>query len=204
MRYWWTDAAPKAVSDWFQGMSFQPGGGGDRDDEYLLEPKQTELGVKLRGDKPGVEVKGLVRAPLKAVTVEPFTGSVELWVKWTSSAIRLEGAPTVRTRKTRWLRKFDTRDDTCRELELGKDEKPVGGVALPDNGCNVELTRVRVDGWSNEWWTLGFEAFGSLEDVAQNLERALACLAPGAPKSVTAGATQGSYPAWLGRVAPRR
>ena len=202
MRYWWADAAPSIVRDWFHAMDFPPGGGRDRDDEYLLDPDQLELGLKRRGGKAGVEVKGLVQLAT-ASRIAPFTGRVEIWTKWTSNAIRFEGAPVVLTRKTRWLRKYDTSNAACRELPLDENEKPAGEVALPENGCNMELTRVRLDGTSAEWWTLGFEAFGSLDDVIRSLGRTLAWLAPGAPARLITGASEASYPEWLARISRR-
>ena len=36
-------------------------------------------------------------------------------------------------------------------------------------GCDVELTEVKIVSQSGTWWTLGFEAFGDIDTVPGNL-----------------------------------
>jgi len=59
-------------------------GGKQRNDDYLVDPDQTELGLKRRGQKLGVEVKGLVVKEWASLNVRPFSGIIELWTKWTT------------------------------------------------------------------------------------------------------------------------
>jgi hypothetical protein len=54
---------------------------------------------------------------------------------------------------------------------LQLNERPLSGAPLPKHGCNVELTKVLLDGDQRQWWTLGFEAFGDLDCAPLNLHR---------------------------------
>ncbi|MEO8036821.1 MAG: hypothetical protein ABI837_20480 [Acidobacteriota bacterium] len=197
IRWFWSGDAP-GVAQWFRSTALHAlaaGGGGERTDEYLADPSQNELGIKLRGGKKGVEVKGLVaRLPI-ALAEGPFGGPIELWTKWTSPALELKPEVRIAVVKERYLRKFDGALATPQEIALGGNEKPIGAVTLPDRGCNVEFTSVRV-GSGPTWSTLGFEAFGTLDTVESDLRRVAALLATRQPPSL-AGATLASYPTWL-------
>ncbi|WP_156941683.1 hypothetical protein [Mesorhizobium sp. WSM2561] len=80
-----------------------------------------------------------------------------------------------------------------REVELGRDEKPLH-EDLPATGCNVELTLVEVSG--EIWWTFGFECFGELGLVDQQLRAVAASLAAREPPDM-GNPVPASYPAWL-------
>jgi hypothetical protein len=73
-------------------------------DEYLRDASQIELGLKRRGSKKGVEVKGLVAVTCGGLAVGPFAGPVELWAKWTSEPLELNSASTLTTEKRRCAR----------------------------------------------------------------------------------------------------
>src|SRR5262245_28466185 len=124
LRWFWRDCLPPGFEQWFRNAGFPPlGGGNSRDDEYLIDAKQAELGVKLRGGKEGVEIKGLVEN--RTFLPEPFSGTVQIWTKWTSEALTIDRLPRISVRKTRWLRKFDTSRSEIRELQLGVQEQLV-------------------------------------------------------------------------------
>lgn len=197
LRWFWRGAVPGDVDAWFRSGP-PPAGGEPREDVYLRDPARPELGIKQRGNEPGVEIKGLVavRAPSAS---GPFPGRVELWCKWSSDVLRLRDLPAVTTVKTRWLRKFAASRDAVREIELDRTGQPRNGEPQPRAGCNLELTQVMLrDARQGEWWTLGFEAFGDLESVEQDLRRTMDRLGTGAPG--LSGAAQASYPRWLART----
>jgi hypothetical protein len=78
---------------------------------------------------------------------------------------------------------------------LNKKETPADEkVTLPDVGCNVELTHVRVE--SEVWWTLGFEAFGKLTTIQDDLRAVAGVMAARNPPSMGTPIVA-SYPAWL-------
>jgi hypothetical protein len=202
IRWFWRGALPPGLEDWFRGRGAHPcaaGGGGTRTDEYLRDPGQGELGIKSRGGKPGLEIKGLVEVATPGLAVAPFAGPVEIWVKWSCEALDLGSRPRIPTEKQRWLRKFDTAGPTPEEIPLDDAERPVGGRPLPERGCNVELTRVGLPA-GIVWWTLGFEAFGRLATLQADLAAAAAALAGRRPPPLPGGILA-SYPAWLDRHA---
>jgi hypothetical protein len=152
---------PEAMLEWF---------GADvadievREDVYLVATQLPNLSVKIRGGEQ-LDVKvfrgtlGDERVPGRA------RGWIDCWEKWTfpfASAV-----PQVRKRpgwtvvgKERRLRSFVLAD----------------GAAVPaDRGgsgpeCAVELTAVLLGG--KTWWTLGFEATGSVESRRAVLDAA--------------------------------
>jgi hypothetical protein len=183
---------------WFKDAKIHPcaaGGGEYRCDEYLHDTNQAELGIKRRGQQPGVEVKGLVRTLEKELESGSFRGPIEIWATWTSPVLDLRDLRMSRIEKFRWLRKFDTTGGKVIEIPLDSDEKPIGGQPLPDQGCNVEFTEITLDN-TEAWRTLGFEAFGPLDSVETSLRLVSAELAkrnPPMPKE----SRLASYPAWL-------
>jgi hypothetical protein len=199
IRWFWKETAPPGFKDWFcdeQTNSHKAGGGVKiRSDQYLRDTLQNELGIKLRGDKKGVEVKGLVAVISDQLAVGPFHGAIEIWTKWTTESLELPSASLVTTEKLRWLRKFDTSAQDPSEIPLGDDEQPLQPQPLPAMGCNVELTQVTVAG-ADVWWTFGFESFGRLQDVQQSLRSIAFVLAARRPPEFTNG-LGASYPAWL-------
>lgn len=195
IRYWWRDAAADGLADWFSAGDFPPGGGATRVDEYLRQPGQAELGIKRRGEKPGVEIKGLVGLGRERAAADSFRGQVEIWSKWTSAAPQIDPVAAIAISKQRWLRKFDTGAGAAREIALDERESPASGEPLPREGCNVEWTILRLPDGAR-WWTLGFEAFGSLGSVERNLEIGIAAMAARHPPELRFDMIA-SYPAWL-------
>jgi hypothetical protein len=149
IRWYWQCAGPANLQAWFTGAEFHDcaaGGGNLRTDAYLCDPQQAELGIKLRGRKSGVEVKGLVAIIADGCRDRPFTGPVEIWTKWPSNALSLTGASLVLVNKRRWLRKFDNAGAEVREMALGAQELLINEHQLPDEGCNVDTPRSQATG----------------------------------------------------------
>lgn len=202
IRWFWQGAGTPGLKEWFTSTAFHDcaAGGGDlRIDAYLSDPQQAELGIKLRGNKTGVEVKGLVAILAEGCHDYPFTGQIEIWTKWSSEALSLGGAGLILVNKRRWLRKFDCAGSELREIALNAEELPIDGCRLPDEGCNVEYTEISVEGVL-PWATLGFEAFGTLNTVAACLRRTTARLSLRQTPTLVDG-WSASYPRWLQRFA---
>jgi hypothetical protein len=194
---WFWQKAPDGLVAWFQGGQAHPfpagGGATPRTDLYRRDASQTEVGIKLRGNKPGWEVKGLV-ARLSPLADAPFTGEPEVWTKWTVDGLAVDARDVLATTKLRWIRKLAMDGETPREVRIGADEQPVSGEDAPDRGCQVELTQVVVG--AETWWTLGFEAFGALSTVEGDLRAAASTMAGRRPPPLGGGRLAG-YPAWL-------
>ena len=196
LRWFWRGDVPPAFEKWFRESPTHPypvGGGNLRQDDYLVDPGQTELGIKTRGGGTRTDIKGLFSRAAGAVSESPFRGQAEVWMKWTSNALQLDKAHKISTKKTRWMRKFDTTGPTPRELELGPDEEPLHENSSA-TGCNVELTLVEISG--EVWWTFGFECFGELGLVTQQLRTVATSLAAREPPEM-GNPVPASYPAWL-------
>ena len=198
IRWFWSNVPPPKLEEWFRDATEDTcaaGGGESRVDEYLYDGNQIELGLKRRGGKPGVEVKGLVAAEWGKLTATPFVGPIELWTKWTSEVLELNSDRTVPIKKIRWLRKFDTAKQFPEEIPLDGKEKPLGTRPLPELGCNVELTQITL-GDNKVWWTLGFESFGAIQTVDKSLYTVAMTLATRQPPGLGTGGLA-DYPAWL-------
>jgi len=203
IRWFWPDQPPEGLQDWFVD-SYEGGcaaGGGldsPRLDIYLLDPGQTELGLKVRNagvGNQGVEVKGLVENVWGTVSIDPFTGPIQLWTKWSSKPLQISAAHSIGIKKQRWLRKFDTGSGQPTEIPLNGAEKPIDGF-YPASGCNVELTRITLP-TQEIWWTLGFEAFGStIVGLGDSVSATAGVLAGRGAPSIENGKIL-SYPEWL-------
>ena len=192
VRWFWNNICPQQVHDWFFKTGLPPGGGHARTDRYLFQPNTAEIGIKERGDTPGLQVKGLV-ATRQSPPLAAIASHIEIWCKWSCTIPRSIFTDEVVVTKTRWLRQFDTSKPGAIEIPLNSDEP---GYSLPVEGCNVELTEVRILNRSDVWWTLGFEAFGDVDTVPMNLTRVLLPEKSNLASIVSSG-TVLNYPGWL-------
>jgi hypothetical protein len=194
LRWFWSGSLPSAVDGWFRDARFPPGGGKPRTDEYLVDRSQIELGVKKRGAKTGVEVKGLVG--LRRSVSVPFSGRVQIWSKWASDALTIDHLPRVAVEKTRWVRRYDASGPDIVEIALDDEERPRRSPDnLPEAGCHVEVVSLRLEG--TPWASVGFEAFGELATVEDTLDRTLRHMAP---QTILPAGRELSYPAWLAEL----
>jgi hypothetical protein len=200
IRWFWPDECPGDLRRWFDETSPAPGGGELRIDQYLLLTGESEISIKRRGDKPDVEIKGLV-ARLRNERGS-FAPHVELWCKWRVQTSALDITDKVIVRKVRWLRTYDATGAAIVEVPLQLNEKPLSGAALPQHACNLEITTVQLDRNPRHWWTLGFEAFGDLDSAPCNLQRTIEFLLSRSFPLPTSGEFL-SYPSWLARHKPQ-
>ncbi|MEF8703657.1 MAG: hypothetical protein V5B32_10460 [Candidatus Accumulibacter sp. UW26] len=204
IRWFWREQPPEGFKDWFLSIvvhEVMVGGGSTRVDRYLIDPEQSELGLKARGGKTGIEVKGLVAVAPDGLNTPPFAGPIELWGKWTSEALQFGSLSTRSLEKQRWLRTFDTALASPVEIPLDSEDQPLDGHILPTQGCNVELVRIRLLPKGDTWWTYAFEAFGALESVANSLRMVASVIADRQPPPLGRPLVA-SYPAWLGERSP--
>lgn len=209
---WFCNSRHDELKNWFcraDAHDFEAGGGLVRVDSYLRDSRQVELGLKLRGGKKFVEVKGLVCQAFDACNVIPFLGEIEVWSKWTSNSLELDLSKTITTEKRRWMRKFDTTGDAPIEFRLNEKEAPIELNSYPARGCSFELTEVRfmdsstkeVLPNSQDWWTLSFESWGHLDSIKTSLCQVAAVMASRKPPAFDAS-YQASYPSFLSQHAP--
>ena len=194
IRWFWRDL-PADLHTWFrEGRGTLEAAQADapRVDEYLVDG-QAELGIKRRGGMPEVEVKGLIDGAFAHLEAPPFSGPIELWCKWRSEAIAMPRDRTLAVQKSRWMRRFATADGPPSEITA--EERAVSFESGVHRGCNVELTRVDCGG-QGTWWTFGFESFGPLASLEQDLRAVAQVLARRSPPTLAAE-LRCSYAAWL-------
>lgn len=207
VRWFWRDACPEEVRDWFHGGPTAPAippaaEPSERVDRYLHAKGNMEIGIKARDARDGrpddVEIKGLVAVvsppdPPSGDAAIPLD-QIEIWCKWKASQIVASNG--ILTRKRRWMRRYEVVAAHVEELPLYANEE---AHVMPAVGCNLELTEVGVDGRSAPWWTLGFEAFGDLQSAPEALAETLAFLQANGPFPPLRGERL-SYPEWLDRL----
>ncbi len=197
VRWFGQGRPPEELSDRFDELGAP--GPDDRTDTYLVLPGTDDLGMKLRDGGKALECK-LRQHDGGESRVGAVTGNLERWQKWS----------------------FPVEDDSCRAaalglpsgslVEVGKRRRLVtyqlalDGSAVPagdrgGDGCSVEITALAAGG--AEWWSLGFEAFGSNDRLADALTASAEAFFAAGPKvsAPLTGALSCGYPAWLRRIA---
>jgi hypothetical protein len=170
----------------------------ERTDEYLLFPDSDMVGAKQRQGK--LEVKALVASP-RPFRFDYVIGRVDQWVKWSFESSDEDFRKQLDKeldQSSRWQKVVKDRYLQKRSFDTGVPV-PVSPDQRPDSGCNIEVTRLRVLADSWDWFTFGFEAFGSsgrviaiLDEVVEKFFDAL-----GEPPIQLEGFYSLNYPAWL-------
>lgn len=184
-RWFWPRQLPTAVRDWWVERNhhypthhFQPTVE-SRKDWYLRLPQHTDLSIKLRQGQ--IEVKQRICDRGLQLLAPSIHGQVGQWAKW--SFPLAEAATTLQQRfdqKEQWIAVEKTRQSKTYHLvdngttEAGTKTGTETAIALTtsgnafdqqqDAGCSVEIAEVIA--LNQRWFTLGIEAFGSVDTVA--------------------------------------
>lgn len=191
IRWFWPGAPPKHFRNWFinAGSGWDTAlGPEDRKDVYLRDRQQPVLGIKKRGQGSAIEVKGLICKRDTSLRFAGCSSAVELWGKWPSAELRLDGDGLILVAKQRWTRKFDvTGDETVEVSTMSAKQR--------ESGCDAELTLIAGPDGSS-WWSVGFESFAHLDNVERMLVATVATLEARSPPPLPTGEA-GGYPQWL-------
>lgn len=164
-----------------------------RTDAYLHLPGAVEVGVKLRAAGERFELKFREAEFGETRLAGGPAARLERWKKWSLPVTPGAGpGPGLGFPEGSWLHV-----DKARRLmvyQLTRDGAVLPVEAWPDEGCSLELTALRAAG--QEWWSLGFEAFGdrlvdALLAVTEEFFRV-----PVATEALE-GSLSCAYPAWL-------
>lgn len=194
VRWFFRGEIPPDVLSWFLKGLRQSAQTQARIDHYLIIADGEKLGLKLREGR--IEVKQLQRRLGAMPFLERVAGIAEHWRKWSFALAGEAGVPSglpvpalgwVGVSKERRLLRYRITGD--------QELVSISPARYPDQGCDLELTKVRVAG--SEWWTLGLEAFGSEQNLQELLSVAAGqLLAATEPPSLTVQDSYG-YPRWL-------
>ena len=210
---WFLEGAPgENVRRWFlaSGLSREFD---ERTDEYLVLPRCTTVGVKLREGR--FEIKAATGPTVPVCLTNGMRGVKGPWVKWSSG--RVDEAPlrallsgdaslVIAVQKRRILRLVSLDGDAPEEI--------APGTRRLEAGCQAELGMLRVpalqgDGAADQQtgarrvWTLSLEAFGNPDSVMANLDRAAEFLFSDDFGMHADETVSLSYPEWLGRQVPK-
>jgi hypothetical protein len=134
-----------------------------REDWYLLDPGVPDLSLKLRGGAQ-LDVKVFRGCPGQLRLPEGSRGRLEVWEKW-SFPLADDSRPWVTSRAWTRVQKARRRRSFT-AARSGLVERPLAQAEAA--GCALELTEVSVD--DEDWWTLGLEAVGRLDQLQQDLQ----------------------------------
>ena len=190
IRWFWAGRPPPAFAAWFRDAGPSWGSTDDskmRIDEYVRDPAQTVLGIKRRGGSQGIEIKGLISTRATVLELSGCACPVGLWGKW-SATFALDEGHLIKVAKQRWMRRFAVGGGRVSELAASESRERA-------SGCDAELTLL--DGPDGlPWWTVGFEAFGAIDGVEDDLAATVAVVQRRSPPLLPPGQASG-YPGWL-------
>lgn len=174
VRWFFNGEIPQKIEKWFKSSKLRSKSK-KRTDTYLTYPNSKSCGVKFRKSK--FEIKSLVKDIGNQNFVAKARGAVRIWEKWSTKGesispfkqeVTEDETIWVDVKKKRIIRKFSADSGQIREIDAsGKD-------GFPDNGCNVELTRVEIH--QRPYWSLAFGSFGEEDTLIDNLKETVRIL----------------------------
>jgi hypothetical protein len=144
LRWFFRRPPPDPVVAWFEAAGAGPAEA--RGDLYLVLRETDALGIKTRGGTDRLEFKLRPRPAETVALPEGVSGQREEWQRWSFSR-----SPLCRLLPRLGLPAAGWR-------AVAKERRTVSVPFRGDAGCRVELTALETDG--QNWWTVGFEAYG--------------------------------------------
>ena len=171
VRWFFDGDIPQTVGEWFKASKLRAAAE-KRTDTYLIYPIATSCGVKFRENK--FEIKVLAQDIGVKKLAPNVVGVVEIWEKWSTKGKAIgqfrqevtgDAAIWLDVKKKRVTRKYSVDGASIKEVDASSRD----GVG--DNGCNVELTTVKID--KDTYWSLAFDSFGEgeVDNLVDNLVR---------------------------------
>lgn len=196
IRWFAEGKVPPAIEDWFAGdilrEKSQPLE--SREDWYLLIPGCEFLGVKLRQNRleTKLRVTGLGILQFR----NNIIGTAEKWIKSTCEDTKLESLITPDIiRQGQWVKVEKKRSQIRYLITDDYSLTPASTEQTSQEGCNVELTQLLIN--QNPWWTLGFEASGTDDNLINNLETCAQKVFKNFPNQELNLVDSYAYPKWL-------
>ena len=161
--------------------------------DWYSTPVNPLCGIKVREGK--LEAK--LRAQAFGIRdLSPLVGYLESWRKWSLDFPAEEYPQETEMRAVDWLPVAKWRQ--LQRFQVDADTITPTAVR-PLNGCEFEMTRLVLA--EREFWTVGFEAVGTRERLADNLQRVAALVVErgGLFEAFTTSNSYG-YAQWLSQL----
>jgi hypothetical protein len=180
-RWFFRQPPPEPLVAWIEAAAGPPE---SRTDLYLVLPGTDALGVKTRGGTPRLEFKLRPRPPEPVALPGGVSGQREEWQRWSC------GRPAL----SRLLPRLGLPKEGWRSV--AKQRRTATVPYGSDAGCRVEITGLETG--SQQWWSVGFEAYGPDADRVPALMAAAEAAfgAADLPGGLGAECSCG-YPGWL-------
>lgn len=167
LRWFNHGALPEEISYWFNCLGDYLAPPEEREDLYLSSVGCDYLGIKLRQGR--LEIKWRQAELGRVRFADRVEAKAEKWGKWlcedrTAESFRLTDV----VGKKAWVSVKKARSQRQYQFIPGKSIIAVPVTESIDQGCNVELTHLSING--NAWWSLAFEAFGEDDYLIDNLQ----------------------------------
>jgi hypothetical protein len=157
VRWFKEGALPPSVLDWFEFVAPLAGSQSPRTDIYFRDYGRESLGLKLREGR--LEIKKRIQETDVVHLHRKVQGMMERWQKW-SFEVTMPPYHAQLLAQSAWIKVHKTRRSIRIRRADDKSIEVVPAGQLPEQACEVELTSIRVK--SRDWWSLAFEAFGSV------------------------------------------
>lgn len=186
---------PSTIFDWFIGLNENNVNQPERIDKYLLYKSGNTLGIKLREGR--IEIKQQTQNIGKISPGKNVTGNAQKWRKW---SFELNDANNIHSNdvlNNAWLAITKNRilvNYGITEDKIVSQKEPI----TYKNGCIAEITSLNIK--SENWWTLGLEAYGEENRLLDNLVLISHLIFSDKSNINLSFEDSLSYPGWLKRI----
>jgi len=159
---------PQQIREWFNDFDNAPVQQAMRTDYYLALPGTEAMGIQMREGR--LEFKQRIDNENERLEMGNCHGKIECWQKWSFGLDDIPaGLKSIISYPESWRGISKERSLHMFILpESGIPEVHHHDVAL-ENACILELTKVGVQDTGEKWWSVGFEAFGELQNLRSTL-----------------------------------
>ena len=166
LRWFNRGTLPKEISDWFNCLGDDLAPPEERVDLYLSSIGCDYLGIKLRQGR--LEIKWRQAELGRVRFADGVEGKAEKWGKLLCEGSTADNLQLLDVAGRAWVNVKKVRSQRQYQVVPGKFTIAVPVTESIDQGCNVELTHLGING--NAWWSLAFEAFGTEDCLMDNLQ----------------------------------
>lgn len=201
------EAEVAILQEWFKSYKQFFTGNWSRADYYLWQPNIKTTGVKLREGK--LEIKILLAGQKELPIGSINSGITNNWVKYSfnlpdsdeesNKLLAQFSSQPVSTRDDCWVRVDKERLLVKFSLE-NSELKNIAPDAWPDEGCGLELTKIKVN--QKTYYTFGLEAFSKTRLQEHVLHRVINEIMPAIKVTNLQVPHSQAYPEFLASLYP--